>query len=426
MSFRVALGCSMTKSVVAALVFAALGGACAFLARPERDPDRLRLSAGDDLRAGRLDRAESTMKRLFELRPATEDDWFTMAQLTMATGRTQEALDDLAHVPDSHPKAAQARLWEGQLELRRQRARAAEASLRRAIAINPGLVAARRELVYLYGVQRRCNELSAEFAALAEVAPMSFDQVSLWCRIGTAPWDPREVQPILAAFVQADPFDRASRLALAEAYGSLGQYDDVEAVLKHLPVTDPGGRAILARVAFDRGNAATVESLVANGPDDHPILQQYRGQLALLRRDLPAAIGHFRKWTAADPHDRARLYIFGDALIKSGKPIEGELYLQSARDHESLYKLIERASTEEGRQNLSLLKDLGAAYARVGLIPEAKAWYKLALARDPIDSEVQAALYHLGPAALRPDQRQPDLPVQAHLGRGGESGESSG
>jgi hypothetical protein len=71
MSFRVALGCSMTKSVVAALVFAALGGACAFLARPERDPDRLRLSAGDDLRAGRLDRAESTMRTLLQLRPPT-------------------------------------------------------------------------------------------------------------------------------------------------------------------------------------------------------------------------------------------------------------------------------------------------------------------------------------------------------------------
>ena len=37
-------------------------------------------------------------------------------------------------------------------------------------------------------------------------------------------------------------------------------------------------------------------------------------------------------------------------------------YLQAARDHEALYKLIERASTEEGRQNLGLLKDLGAAY----------------------------------------------------------------
>jgi tetratricopeptide (TPR) repeat protein len=401
MSLRVALGCNPTRSAVAALVLAALGATCAILVRPDRDPNRLLRSARSELRAGRFDRAESTMRRLLALRPATEDDWFTMAQLAMATGRTNEALDDLAHVPDSHALAAQARLWEGQLELRRQRAAAAESSLRRAIEIDASLVAARRELVYLYGVQRRCHEPSAEFATLAEVAPMSFDQVSLWCLIGIAPWDPREVQPILAAFVQADPFDRASRLALAEAYGSLGQYEDVEAVLKHLPVTDPGARAILARIAVDRGDAPTVESLVANGPDDHPILQLYRGQLALLRRDLPAAVGHFRKWTAADPHDRARLHMLGDALVKSGKLVEGELYLQAARDHEVLYKLIDRASTAEGRQNLSLLKDLGAAYQRVGLIPEAKAWYKLALARDPADPGVQVALYHLGAAAAR-------------------------
>ena len=32
--------------------------------------------------------------------------------------------------------------------------------------------------------------------------------------------------------------------------GSLGQYEDVEAVLKQLPATDPGARAILARIAY--------------------------------------------------------------------------------------------------------------------------------------------------------------------------------
>ena len=142
-----------------------------------------------------------------------------MAQLAMAAGRTNEALVDLCpcarRSPERQHRPASGR---DNSSLRRQRARAAEASLRRAIAINPAPIAARRELVYLYGMQRRCDELSAQFAALAELAPMSFDQVSLWCLIGSAPWDREEVRPILAAFVQADPHDRASRLALAEAY----------------------------------------------------------------------------------------------------------------------------------------------------------------------------------------------------------------
>ena len=49
------------------------GGACAIVSRPERDPDRLWRSANDDLRAGRLDRAEATLRRLLELHPAMED-----------------------------------------------------------------------------------------------------------------------------------------------------------------------------------------------------------------------------------------------------------------------------------------------------------------------------------------------------------------
>ena len=182
---------------------------------------------------------------------------------------------------------------------------------------------------------------------------MSFDQVSLWCLIGSAPWDPQEVRPILAAFVQADPDDRASRLALAEAYGSLGQYENVEAVLKHLPATDPGARAILARIAYDRGDPAAVEALLATGPDDHPILQHYRGQMALLHRDLPAAIRHFRRWTAADPHDRARLYMLGDALVKSGKPVEGDrLFAGRPRPSGSL-------QTHRARVNRGRTKEFG-------------------------------------------------------------------
>jgi tetratricopeptide (TPR) repeat protein len=426
MGLRVAFGYWRSRLAVVAVGLAAVVGAYAIVTQPEYDPERLWQSIQADSRAQRLDRAYAGMSRLINLRPATEDDRLTLARLAMATGRTNEALADFTRVSDSHPSAALARLWEGQLELRNHLARAAESSLRRALAIDPGLVEARRHLVYLYGMQRRCDDLSAQFAALAERDFITFDQMSLWCLIGSAPWHPQEVQPILAAFVQADPDDRASRLALAEAYGSLGQYVDVEAVLKHLPATDPGARAILARIAYDRGDVEAVESLLAHGGDDHPILQFYRGRLAILHRDLPAAIRHFRNWMAADPHDRNRLYMLGDALVKSGKTVEGEAYLQAARDHQALFKLIERASTEQGRQDLALLKDLGAAYERVGLIAEAKAWYKLALVRDPADPGVQVALYHLGAASARTDQQRSGQSAHVRSEKGDGPGGPSG
>ena len=179
------------------------------------------------------------MRRLVDLHWPTQEDWLVLAQLAMTTGRTDEAMGDLARVGDRHPMSSQARLWEGQLALRRQRARAAELSFLRTLAIDPGSIPARRELVYLYGMQRRRRELATQFEALAELAPMTFDEVILWCLIRVSPWDPNEVRPILEAFLQSDPSDRASRLALAEVYRRLGLAEEVDVALRQLPPVDP-------------------------------------------------------------------------------------------------------------------------------------------------------------------------------------------
>ena len=44
---------------------------------------------------------------------------------------------------------------------------------------------------------------------------------------------------------------------------------------------------------------------------------------------------------------------------------------------------------------------LGAACEAAGRLGEARAWYRLAIARDPLDEASQRALYRLGP---RPDK----------------------
>ena len=48
-----------------------------------------------------------------------------------------------------------------------------------------------------------------------------------------------------------------------------------------------------------------------------------------------------------------------------------------------------------------LLRALGAACEELELIPEAHAWYDLALVRDPLDSQTQMALYRLRNARSR-------------------------
>src|SRR6185437_9404992 len=94
-------------------------------------------------------------------------DHMLRGQLAVAIGRPDEALAELARVPDDHYMAAQARLLAGQTELRRDRFRRAEEDLRAAVGIDPALVKAHRELIYIYGYQLRRKALSEEFRALS-------------------------------------------------------------------------------------------------------------------------------------------------------------------------------------------------------------------------------------------------------------------
>jgi tetratricopeptide (TPR) repeat protein len=379
--------------VPAAIVVLAL--AFVLLASARRDPDQLWRSIQEDVKAGRLDRAEAAMRRLLRLRPATDDQWLVLGQLAMARGRDGEALEHLARVSDGHPMAVRARTWEGTIELKNQRARKAEEAFLRALQLDPRDLTPRRNLVLLYCMQRRRRELSEQFAALSRLTMLSFKQMMLWGSSLAASWDPSEVRPILEGYVKADPDDRSSRLTLAEALRRLRKIEELEEVLKCLPSSDPEVRAIRARIAADRGDEDEVERLTSDDPDEHPVLARMRARLALSRRDLPAACKHLRAALAVNPHDRDALFKLGDALIRSGNIDEGRRYVSVAKDHDTLYALFEQAADPGGSDNVHLLKSIADTSLRIGLRDEARAWYLLALERDPSSEDTQRAIYRL-------------------------------
>ena len=107
---------------------------------PESDPDRLRQQALIDLRAGRFARAAAALERLGRLSRLMPADRMLRAQVSLAMGRIPEALSDLRGVPDADGMAARARFQEGQIELRRNRARAAETAFLHAVARDSQLI----------------------------------------------------------------------------------------------------------------------------------------------------------------------------------------------------------------------------------------------------------------------------------------------
>ncbi len=308
---------------------------------------------------------------------------------------------------------AMASFKQGDDSLQAYRLRAAEVAFRRALDLDPKLTVARWKLVSIYTMQMRRAELLAEFEALAGLAPLTFDQAYMWSQIRCSIWEPQRVTPALSRFLEADPGDRWVRLALAEGLRQMGRLDESEEVLAPLALSDPDARVVRARLALDRGDEPAARAMLAEGPADHAGLARLRGRMALARHDWPAAISEFRAALAAEPDHRDGLLGLARAHRLAGNDSEAGPLQDAVARHDTLLNLLNRAArSPTERDDPRFLREVGAACETLGLVPEARVWYGLAIARDPTIPEAQAALYRIGMSGPR---TRPGRPGKASL-----------
>jgi predicted Zn-dependent protease len=370
------------------------------------DLDAIWARAERDFKAGRHDVAESALRRLNQLRAPTPLDEFLRAQIALVHKQPDRALAALALVPDDHFMAPQARLLAGQIELRRDRARIADEFFEAALRLYPGLVQAHRERIYVLGMQERRAELSAEFRALSELSDLTAENVFHWCLLRNTSWEPREAVATLGRYVATDPLDRWSRLALADSYRRMGVHAAAESTLAALADDDPQAIAIRAQTALDYSDPDRAERLLAAGRPDDPVLAGLRGRLALARHDTESALHHFRVAYAADSGNHEAIFGLLSAMTIAGEQTAAVPLREVAGNLERLNTLIQRAVSAEARRDPRLLRELGAACAALHRDAEARVWYALAIAADPLDLESQRALYRLRDSA-RPGREAP-------------------
>jgi tetratricopeptide (TPR) repeat protein len=389
----------------AVLLLAGLGlaGAVIVIPRLTADPNQLWSQARADYEARRFDQAAAKLDQLARLRPPTGLDELLRGEVAVAGDHIDDALAHFGSIPDSDPMASRAWLRRAQLERGRHRIRVAEEALLHALKLDPSLVQARRELIYIYGMQLRRREFREQFSALADLIPLTFSDVFTWCLMGNVIWEAREVSADLAEFVRADPTDRASRLALVETLLQLRQLDEAASVLSVLPDSDPDARAVRARMAIDRGDDEATEKLLADGPVDHPVLARLRGQLAYIRKDWKEAVHHLRLSYAAEPDNRNTLFMLGSSLRELGDVEGSKRYLEAAANQDRLNGLFQIAATFKTQRikfvKPEVLHELAVACEAANLIPEARAWYHLALGVDPVDRVAQQGLFRLNQQA---------------------------
>jgi hypothetical protein len=128
------------------------------------------------------------------------------------------------------------------------------------------------------------------------------------------------------------------------------------------------------------------------------VLARLRGRLALSRRDAKPARHHFEVAYSADPINRETLFGLLSSLVMLGDEKAAAPIRKMAANREHLNSLIQIAGTDQGRDDPKLCRQLGAACAALNRNAEARAWYKLAIIRDPLDAEAQRALFRLNEA----------------------------
>jgi len=400
------------------LTLLALGGSGYWaVGYPRPSPDALLQRAQADFDAGHYEAARAALTRLGRLREPTPEDLFLRGKLAMAQNRLEEALADLARVSDDHRSAAQARLTTGRIEVKRGRLRFAEAALLAAIRLDPSLAQAHRELIYIYSVPLRRNEIHREYLALAKVTGLTYDEVFRWCMLRSSSFDPDAVIEDLLRFVSADPDDRWSRLALAHNLRKMGRHAAAESTLLPLPRDDREANAIGVQIALDRQEYNRAEELLARGRSDNPAVARVRGRQALVRRDIGAAIENFRLAYAADPFDHESLFGLLTALEMRGDDKETKPIRELARLLGGLNTLCMRGYAPDASKDAALLREFGFACAGLHRDAEAREWFKLAISRNPLDAEAQQALFRLNTALgseAHPAAGTPGPPSREH------------
>lgn len=362
----------------------------ALLMRPSEDPNRLRERAIDAVKGGRYQEAEGLLKRI---RPMRSLDWIMRSKVDQSLGRPRAALEALAKVPDDDRMGSLARFSEGTILLHDLHlAVAAEAALRRAIELDPRSVQSRQKLMLLAYALSLKPEFQAQFRALERLGKLTFEDVQHACVVIREGWETRQIVAMLRGFLDADPADQRSRLALAAELRRMNRRDEAAKVIEVLPRSDTRAEAIRAGLALDRSDLNEARAILDAGPAEDPDLAPLRGRLALARRDAAAAVKQYRIAVAAQPDHRDSLAGLGRALRMAGDAKAAEPYLKTVANLDALELLMQNLLAPGASNDPSLLHKLGAACEALRRFPEARTWYRLSLMYDPKSDSTRQAL----------------------------------
>lgn len=361
-----------------------------------KDPETVYENCLALVEANRFDEAQDVLDHLSRLRSPTPLDHGLKARILMSKQKDQEAVEELAVIPDSHPLAVWARLRQGQLLRKNDYLKQAETAFQSVIKLDPRSVEARRELVYVLGLQLRRAELNRNFLELSRLTTLNAKEVWVWCMVRDLVWwTPEEQVPILERATQSDSSDDWSRLALAEVLRRTGKPELAESQLEKLPSDWPNGIVKKAEIELEQGRIEETTKLLETLPETEPCASTLRGRLALAAGDSNKAITFFEIADRADPGRRDILGDLGRAWSLNGDPEKGREFATVAGKVDELNNLLLKSETTIHLSDVAQWRDLANACLKAGRANEARAWLSLIIQKNPLDSEAQKSIFQI-------------------------------
>jgi tetratricopeptide (TPR) repeat protein len=322
-----------------------------------------------------FDEADQELVKLRKLRDPSVLDHGLQARVDIAKGRLDQAIASLSAIPDDHPLAGWARLRCGQLERSRLRFRQAEKWLQKVIDLDENSVEARRELVYVYGMQLRRADLHEQLRRLNKLTLLKAKEIWVWCMVrDLAWWHPEEHVPILEKAIEADPEDFRSRIALAEVLRRQGLTDQALSKIEQSPEN---------RVEL---RAKRMELL---------IVAILRGRMAMSKGDPKSAVRFFELAEIAEPGRREIVANLGQASIQAGDSVKGKNLVQMSGKIDSLNNLLLKLEKGIEKTGAETWRELAKACEDAGRVAEARAWQSLIIANNPFDQPAQSAIFRI-------------------------------
>ena len=355
--------------------------------RRQPKPEQQLSRAQELARSGRFQDADVILRSLSPGESPAES--LLRAQVAGALERTDDALLELAKIADNDPLGPLARLSEGQLEARRGRLRHAEKAFRATLRLLPDCIQAHRELVYILSIQQRIDEIDEPLTALSALGSLDLKHLIHWGMVRSSQWSASGDLPALRRYVEADPGDLHSRLALIKGMIQLGRLDDASEQLSRVPDSDAEGIALRSELAEARNDLSGADRLLATGPERHFTLARLRGRRALSQRNAGSAIRWFSIAREFRPDDRTSAFGLASALSMIGRKSEAVPLLNRVRFLDDVGTLLARAESAQGAVDAGLARDIGLACHDAGRHEESRAWLKHAIALDPSDSRAR-------------------------------------